>query len=233
MKITRINITVPILVVIFSMAALAGTKDSLKEALLSKCTLTKTGWGDYTRITSPGTIVVIRKDGISADLASDMTSLITQVVDGKPAAPKGAGASRFSKHTTRSLKSGERMYVTKLDIKDDGVLYQLVSVDTFDINREGNTKQTRYKAYLYFRFDKDAFSAMAADDILKVVDELFAPEEQVTAVHTKTIELGQSPDQVESILGKPDKIVNLGPKKIYIYKDTKIVFQDEKVADVQ
>jgi hypothetical protein len=49
----------------------------------------------------------------------------------------------------------------------------------------------------------------------------------------KTIELGQSPAQVESALGKPEKVVNLGPKKIYIYKDTKVIFQDDKVADVQ
>lgn len=32
---------------------------------------------------------------------------------------------------------------------------------------------------------------------------------------------------------KPDKIVHLGAKMIYVYKDMKIVFVDEKVSDVQ
>jgi len=36
-----------------------------------------------------------------------------------------------------------------------------------------------------------------------------------------------------TLLGKPDKIVNLGPKVTYVYKDMKVIFQDGKVADVQ
>ncbi len=50
---------------------------------------------------------------------------------------------------------------------------------------------------------------------------------------TKIVELGQTPEQVEKALGRPDKIVNLGAKKVYVYKDMKIVFTDGKVADVQ
>jgi hypothetical protein len=49
----------------------------------------------------------------------------------------------------------------------------------------------------------------------------------------QTIQLGQTPDQVQAALGKPDKDVKLGTKEIYIYKDMKITFRDGKVADVQ
>jgi hypothetical protein len=49
----------------------------------------------------------------------------------------------------------------------------------------------------------------------------------------QTIQLGQTPDQVKAILGKPDKDVSLGVKEIYIYKDMKITFKDGKVSDVQ
>ena len=34
-------------------------------------------------------------------------------------------------------------------------------------------------------------------------------------------------------LGQPTKTVNLGAKKIYVYKDMKITFKDGKVIDVQ
>jgi hypothetical protein len=47
------------------------------------------------------------------------------------------------------------------------------------------------------------------------------------------IEIGQSPDQVKAELGTPDKIVNLGAKQIYVYKDLKVTFLNGKVSDVQ
>jgi hypothetical protein len=49
----------------------------------------------------------------------------------------------------------------------------------------------------------------------------------------QTIQLGQSTDDVQAALGKPDKIVNLGPKQIWVYKDLKVTFLKGKVSDVQ
>lgn len=49
----------------------------------------------------------------------------------------------------------------------------------------------------------------------------------------QTIEKGQTPDQVVAAIGKPDKIVNLGAKQLYIYKDMKVTFVNGKVSDVQ
>jgi hypothetical protein len=48
-----------------------------------------------------------------------------------------------------------------------------------------------------------------------------------------TISLGQSIADVESISGRPDKVIDLGAKKIYVYKDLKITFTDGRVSDVQ
>jgi uncharacterized membrane protein YgcG len=47
------------------------------------------------------------------------------------------------------------------------------------------------------------------------------------------IEKGQTPDQVTAAIGQPDKIVNLGAKQIYVYKDIKVTFLNGKVSDVQ
>ncbi|WP_260706460.1 hypothetical protein [Edaphobacter flagellatus] len=58
----------------------------------------------------------------------------------------------------------------------------------------------------------------------------FAPPPPASA---PTIALGQTPDQVTSILGTPKQIVDLGSKKIYKYPDMKVVFTDGKVSDVQ
>ncbi len=59
-----------------------------------------------------------------------------------------------------------------------------------------------------------------------------AAQEQPQA-EPQTIEKGQTPDQVTAAMGKPDKIVNLGSKQIYVYKDLKVTFINGKVSDVQ
>lgn len=48
-----------------------------------------------------------------------------------------------------------------------------------------------------------------------------------------TIALGQTIDQVTAIQGAPQKVVDLGARKIYVYPDMKITFVDGKVTDVQ
>jgi hypothetical protein len=40
-------------------------------------------------------------------------------------------------------------------------------------------------------------------------------------------------DDVKAIQGEPEKVVDLGSKKIYVYKDLKITFLDGKVSDIQ
>ena len=43
----------------------------------------------------------------------------------------------------------------------------------------------------------------------------------------------QSIEEVTGTLGKPAKIVDLGSKKIYVYRDLKVTFVDGRVQDVQ
>lgn len=49
----------------------------------------------------------------------------------------------------------------------------------------------------------------------------------------QTIQMGMTPDQVQGALGQPEKIVNLGAKQIFVYKDLKVTFFGGKVVDVQ
>jgi hypothetical protein len=57
--------------------------------------------------------------------------------------------------------------------------------------------------------------------------------QQAAPAEPQTIEKGQTTDQVQGSLGKPDKIVNLGAKQIWVYKDLKVTFVNGKVSDVQ
>ena len=58
-------------------------------------------------------------------------------------------------------------------------------------------------------------------------------DEFVFSVPTKSVELGQSPEQIEGILGQPERKGNLGSKVVYVYRDMKIIFLNGKVSDVQ
>jgi hypothetical protein len=58
-------------------------------------------------------------------------------------------------------------------------------------------------------------------------------QQQALAPEPQHIDKGQTPDQVEAVLGQPDKIVNFGSKQIFIYKDLKVTFLNGKVSDVQ
>ncbi len=58
----------------------------------------------------------------------------------------------------------------------------------------------------------------------KAIDTVITDPATASAVESKTIKLGMSPDEVKKSLGNPDKIVDLGPKQVYIYKDMKVVF---------
>lgn len=53
------------------------------------------------------------------------------------------------------------------------------------------------------------------------------------SVSPKSVELGNTPDEVQSVMGQPDKIINLGARVIHVYKDMKIIYVDRKVSDVQ
>ena len=59
-----------------------------------------------------------------------------------------------------------------------------------------------------------------------------AAQDQAQA-EPQSIDKGMTPDQVQAAMGKPDKIVNLGSKQIYVYKDLKVTFLNGKVSDVQ
>jgi hypothetical protein len=60
-----------------------------------------------------------------------------------------------------------------------------------------------------------------------------AQQQQAPPPEPQQIGKGQTPDQVKAALGQPDKIVNLGTKQIWVYKDLKVTFVNGQVSDVQ
>lgn len=208
-------------------------KDSLETALESSYPLTKRASLAPDRITRQGVVLAIRMDGITADLSSDLRYSVTKVRDGQVGEEGGAVTALFSKTKSRIFKTGERVYLTDIRIGDRDVMLLLLSVDVFDVTNKGTTKQTRYKAALKFEFPEGYLATAAVPDVKEAIEAVVATEADVAAAGTKTIALGQTRAEVEDILGKPERIVDLGVKVIYVYKDMKVTFVDGKVTDVQ
>ncbi len=59
------------------------------------------------------------------------------------------------------------------------------------------------------------------------------PTGAAAPVASATVSLGQTVNQVTAILGQPVRIIYLGAKRTYVYKDLKVTFQNGKVIDVQ
>jgi hypothetical protein len=53
------------------------------------------------------------------------------------------------------------------------------------------------------------------------------------AAQPTTISLGQTTDDVTAAVGQPTRILNLGTKTIYVYKDMKVTFKAGKVSDIE
>lgn len=209
-------------------------KDALEQKLRAEVGVADVSV-DRLRITKPGTVFVIQKDGISGDLASDVTFLKVYVRDGQIEQRGGFLASLQNKKTSRIFKPGERVYVWKINVADDHVEYFLISCDTFEAPERGSSRQVRYKTLLSYEFPKGVLNTATPESLAKTVQAVIVPEEALkTAAGTpKTVELGQTPQQVEAAIGKPETIINLANKITWVYRSLKVVFVEGKVVDVQ
>lgn len=152
MKTTKIFAFLAILLFGVSFRASAQDKAATEQKLTSQYALTKTT-ADKTDIVTAGAILVLKKDNlVMVDVSSSNVyqntykdGKITQNVLGKisrfhlpggPAAPSSGAAQR-------TFVAGEKMWVTGIQVKDNGVVMQLY---TDEINN------VRYGAALAFPF---------------------------------------------------------------------------------
>ena len=152
---------------------------------------------------------------------------------------------------TKFLTIGEKVYVSKIDInrKDSKVSMAIIECDSCNSVQDASQR----KAQVVFQFPKDYLAGADGGQVSDVISQVLEiqPEEaaqqeqdaqqgqqqaqqpEAPAQPPPTIQLGQTIDEVKGQLGEPTKVVNLGVKQIYIYKDMKVVFLRGKLADVQ
>jgi len=172
----------------------------------------------------------------------------------------GFGLGKMGKtQTTRLMQVGEKVYPSKIavNLPKDQVMISIIACDS--CNNVSPT--TFYKADVIFQFAKGSLASTSPSQVEDAIAGLLniddspgdqgggngngdqqgnqgggggqAQQQQGPPPEPQQIEKGQTPDQVKAAIGVPDKIVNLGAKQIYVYKDIKVTFINGKVSDVQ
>jgi hypothetical protein len=214
------------IIAIVIIPAQAVSPDSLKAAITSRFKLTTRNLS--LRIQERGTVLVIQKEGLRAD-PPKMVKVVSVIENDNLVSEGGGGL--FSEGTGRTLKVGERLYLYGVKIRKNFVNFSMGTVETFDIVKKGTTQSQPYELFVKFQYE-DAIDGLSAERIFNDIYVWLKPEEDV-ASSTKTISLGMSSEQVIEILDIPEKTIDLGSKKILVYKDIKITLVDDKVTDVQ
>ncbi len=185
-------------------------------------------------ITSLGTVLIIQRDDLRGGaLHSSLTPFANNYENGK--VNYGFwGAVLAGQNSVTGFNPGDRVCLTKLDVKDNSVNFQIQSCE--------NTEDSLL-ASVVFKFKKGYLTALSVEQIQQTIGEVLAMEMPQAAQPTvqaaepppppATIALGQSTDEVIAILGDPDTIVRLGKKEIYVYKTLKVTFENGRVVDVQ
>lgn len=163
-------------------------------------------------------------------------------------------ANLSQEQTTRLFQVGEKVYPSRLavDTAHDKVTMDIIACDACN-----NTNPTTfYKSEVVFQFAKGSLANPNVPQVEDTIAQVFTVDngdngqqgggngndqgnqggggqQQQQQAEPQTIQLGQSIDDVTNALGKPEKIVNLGAKQIYVYRDLKITFVKGKVTDVQ
>jgi hypothetical protein len=155
----KIEITGAAIGLVMAMALPAWPDDlaAIKQALEAKYSLTTTT-ADKTDIVTAGAVLVLKKTGlVTVDAGSKnlyqnvyQNGRISQknsIIKARRVWDKLPGATPIGGGAERDFVSGEKVWVTGIEIKDSGVLFNLFT-DAY--------KDTRYAATLRFPFQKDA-----------------------------------------------------------------------------
>jgi len=192
-------------------------------------------------VVTPGTVLTVQIPGIHSNPATQFT-FMNNYQDGR--IKYSVGSSFITdKNAIRDLQVGENVYLYKVEVKDNGVVFHVQPCGDCDFSM---IDPSPFRAGIAFQFPKGWLESTGTDQIDQTISQVFtiagsgdssppmmAPAQPPAQGSPVKIELGQSPEQVLAALGQPEKVVDLGNKKIFVYRDLKITFIDGKVADVQ
>jgi len=241
--------------VVFANAQTVSLQEQLSaQYQLAKVSADSSGYG----VVNPGTLLAIQQKGVLAVPWKALALCPAKYQDNSFHASVGFCAGML-KNVSRYFQMGDKVYPVKIDVNLDKakISFTVVSCDSCN----GVDPPTSMKAEVVFQFAKGYLEKAGVGDVEDLIGKVFlissddqqgqgdqgqqqqqqastpprqqqAPPQQQQS-EPQTVQVGMTTDQVQNVLGQPDKIFNVGAKQIYVYKDVKVTFQNGKVADVQ
>jgi hypothetical protein len=227
---------------------------SLQEQLDAQYKSVRIG-ADGAVVGDPGTLLAVQKGGIIAVPWKALAKCPAKFHDNE-LHPSTGFCANMMKNVSGVFKKGAKVYPVKVDVDlpKAKITFQVVRCDSC----YSDSAQNAMKGEVVFEFAKGYLDKASAGDVEDTIGQVFAissgdqqeqsadatqqPDQQAAPAQQAqpapqaepaTVQLGMTTDQVESALGKPDKIFNVGTKQIYVYKDVKVTFLNGKVSDVQ
>jgi hypothetical protein len=210
-------------------------------------------------VVEPGTLLSVQKGGVLSVPWKAMALCPAKFQENSLHASAGMCAAMV-KSVSRYFQKGDRVYPTKIDVNVDKAKISFTVVACDSCNQVN--PPTSMKGEVVFQFAKGYLEKASAGEVEDTIGQVFSissgdqqgqsgdrgqqPQESQSQpaqsepaqsepqqAEPPTIQLGMTTDQVQSSLGKPEKIFNVGSKQIYVYKDVKVTFLNGKVSDVQ
>lgn len=226
---------------------------SLQEQLNAQYKIVRIG-ADGAVAGDPGTLLAVQKGGIIAVPWKALAKCPAKFHDNEMY-PSTGFCANMMKNVSGVFKKGAKVYPVKIDVDlaKAKITMQIVRCDSC----YNDSTQNAMKGEVVFEFAKGYLEKASAGEVEDTIGQVFAissddqqeqsadaaqqpdqqaapqPAQPAQQAEPATVQLGMTTDQVESALGKPDKIFNLGTKQIYVYKDVKVTFLNGKVSDVQ
>jgi hypothetical protein len=224
---------------------------SLQEQLSAQYKLAKMSGAV---VTDAGTPLAVQKGGVISVPWRALVLCPAKFQD-NALHPSTGMCAAMVKDVSGYFKTGDKVYPTKIEVNLQKAKISLSVVSCDSCN--GVDPPTSMKGQVVFQFPRGYLEKADAGTVENAIGQVFsigndtqaqsnqlqgqqeqAQREQLAQPEQaqpdpQTIQLGQSTDEVQAALGKPEKIVNLGPKQLYVYKDLKITFVNGKVSDVQ
>jgi hypothetical protein len=231
-----------------------GLKATIEQQVNKEYPVTRVGANGV--VIQIGSILILQEDGLKAIPATYQGYFANNVKKGariKPNIVQHIGAGGPGEYLTdaRLLQVGEKVYLTKVDIKETEIVFSVQSCG--GCNPATVDPYPPFRASLAFGFGKGDLATTDFKDVKETIARIFAVESPATtplaptavsaptaaspaqsaAPEPATISMGQSKEQVAAALGQPERVAKAGNKEIYFYKDLKVTFVDGKVSDIQ
>ncbi|HME33784.1 MAG TPA: hypothetical protein VKF84_01005 [Candidatus Sulfotelmatobacter sp.] len=202
----------------------------------------------------PGTLLAVQKSGIIGVPWQAVALCPAKFQDNVLHISTGFCAGMMQ-NVSGYFPKGAKVYPLKMDVNvgRGKISFQVVGCK---ICNHSNLPFPR-KAEVVFEFSKGYLEKASASEVEDIIGQVFtittnddqqaaggdaqpATDQQASPQPAQeqqqepaTVQVGMTTDQVQSALGKPDKIFTVGTKQIYVYKDVKVTFLNGQVSDVQ